>query len=420
MMPAGPPLPLTTVASDPWLLRFRIILVSVLGAAVAGIACLAFYTSFEAIRAFAMRSDGIAPEHAWAIPLLVDSFIVVATGADLWFVTTGKYRAWWEVLWPKLLLGGAASVSFVLNVGHAEHSWAARGVAAIPPAALVLGVELLMMVLRRASNLRIARLEHAERQTKVGQGLPGGGPPLPALPFPVELTRTDGGQAGEPAARNGEQAAELPEAPTAAERRNGGQEQQHPAASPVPAAAAAAATPATRAGERDQPPVQDQQPATTARATAPSTNVVLTDPTRKRGPVVVEAGSELAPRTAAPLASSAGLSSSGMLRRSGKAPAPFAVASRILAERKPGEAMTAEQLLAALGNKGITVDLNTARRLLRELRPATSAGNGRPSRIAAAESGDGKSAASPGKPASVSTRRGATRPATQAPKRTGS
>jgi hypothetical protein len=413
--PAGPPLPLTTVASDPWLLRFRIILVSVLGAAVAGIACLAFYTSFEAIRAFAMRSDGIAPEHAWAIPLLVDSFIVVATGADLWFVTTGKYRAWWEVLWPKLLLGGAASVSFILNVAHAEHSWAARGVAAIPPAALVLGVELLMMVLRRASNLRISRLEHAERQAKVGPGLPGG-PQLPALPLPVELTRTDGGQ---PAARNGERAAELA-AVAAADGRNGEQEQR-PAAAPVPAAAAAA-TPAT--SERDTPPVQDQQPATTARTAAPSTNVVLTDPTRKRGPVVVEAGSELAPRTAAPLAASAGLGSSGIVRRSGKAPAPFAVASRILAERKPGETMTAETLLAALGNKGITVDLNTARRLLRELRPATSPGNGRPSRIAPADGDDGTAPAAPAKPASVSTRRGASRPAartaTQAPKRTGS
>jgi hypothetical protein len=68
-------------------------------------------------------------------------------------------RAWWEVWWPKLLLAGAAGVSFVLNVAHAEHNWAARGVALIPPAALVLGVELLMMVLRRATTLRATRLQ---------------------------------------------------------------------------------------------------------------------------------------------------------------------------------------------------------------------------------------------------------------------
>jgi Protein of unknown function (DUF2637) len=156
---AGPPLITGIVATDKWLTRFRTTLVAVLGAVVLGIACLAFYTSFEAIRAYAVRSQGIAPEHGWAVPLLVDSFIVVATGADLWFTTTKVHRAWWEIWWPKLLLAGAAGVSFVLNVAHAEHNWAARGVAAIPPAALVLGVELLMMVLRRATTLRATRLQ---------------------------------------------------------------------------------------------------------------------------------------------------------------------------------------------------------------------------------------------------------------------
>jgi len=156
---AGPPLISGIVAQDKWLSRFRTILVAVLGATVLGIASLAFYTSFEAIRAYAVRSNGIAPEHGWAVPLMVDSFIVVALGADLWFTTTKARRAWWEVWWPKLLLAAAAGVSFVLNVAHAEPTWAARGVALIPPAALVLGVELLMMVLRRATTLRATRLQ---------------------------------------------------------------------------------------------------------------------------------------------------------------------------------------------------------------------------------------------------------------------
>jgi hypothetical protein len=155
----GPPLISGVVARDKWLSRFRTVLVAVLGATVLGIASLAFYTSFEAIRAYAIRSNGIAPEHGWAVPLMVDSFIVVALGADLWFTTTKARRAWWEVWWPKLLLAGAAGVSFVLNVAHADHNWAARGVALIPPVALVLGVELLMMVLRRATTLRATRLQ---------------------------------------------------------------------------------------------------------------------------------------------------------------------------------------------------------------------------------------------------------------------
>jgi hypothetical protein len=49
--------------------------------------------------------------------------------------------------------------------------------------------------------------------------------------------------------------------------------------------------------------------------------------------------------------------------------------------------VTADELLAALGNKGITVDLDTARRLLRELRPGGT-GNGRPSRIAQADAAE--------------------------------
>src|SRR4030095_2214175 len=44
---------------------------------------------------------------------------------------------------------------------HADHTLAARGVAAIPPAALVLGVELLMMVLRRATKMRAVRVRLA-------------------------------------------------------------------------------------------------------------------------------------------------------------------------------------------------------------------------------------------------------------------
>ena len=167
------------MAADKWLSRFRTLLIGILGCAVGGIASLAFYTSFEAITAYAQRSGGITPEHAWAVPLLVDSFIVVATGADLWFTTTRQQRHLWEVWWPKVLLAGSVSVSFVLNIAHATDAdpafpaarpglveahavdWAARGVAAIPPAALVLSIELLMMVLRRATTIRAERLQAA-------------------------------------------------------------------------------------------------------------------------------------------------------------------------------------------------------------------------------------------------------------------
>jgi hypothetical protein len=197
---AGPPLISGIVATDKWLTRFRTILVAILGATVLGIACLAFYTSFEAIRAYAVRSNGIAPEHGWAVPLMVDSFIVVALGADLWFTTTKARRAWWEVWWPKLLLAGAAGVSFVLNVAHAEPTWAARGVALIPPAALVLGVELLMMVLRRATTLRATRLQvEAEAAQEAAMTAPLARIQIEAMRRPRRSTETRGTAAAPPA-----------------------------------------------------------------------------------------------------------------------------------------------------------------------------------------------------------------------------
>jgi uncharacterized protein DUF2637 len=197
---AGPPLITGIVATDKWLTRFRTILVAVLGATVLGIACLAFYTSFEAIRDYAVRSNGIAPEHGWAVPLMVDSFIVVALGADLWFTTTKARRAWWEIWWPKLLLAGAAGVSFVLNVAHAEATWAARGVALIPPAALVLGVELLMMVLRRATTLRATRLQvEAEAAQEAAMAAPLARVQIEAIRRPRAATAL--GTATAPAAR---------------------------------------------------------------------------------------------------------------------------------------------------------------------------------------------------------------------------
>jgi hypothetical protein len=152
------------VFTDTVLRRFLFGVVLVMTAVVLGVAAAAFYTSFEAIRAFAERSGGISPEHAWLAPLLVDSFIFVASAADLWCSATGAVRTaegWWQraVIWlPKALLGLAAGGSFALNVAHAPTHIGARVVAALAPAALVLTFEILMMIVRRAVAARVTRL----------------------------------------------------------------------------------------------------------------------------------------------------------------------------------------------------------------------------------------------------------------------
>ncbi len=160
----APASPAAVVFTDTVLRRFLFGVVLVMTAVVCGVAAAAFWISFEAIRAFAERSGGINPEHAWLAPLLVDSFIFVASAADLWCSATGAARIaedFWQraVTWlPKALLGVAAGGSFALNIAHAPTHLGARVVAALAPAALVLTFEILMMIVRRAVAARVTRL----------------------------------------------------------------------------------------------------------------------------------------------------------------------------------------------------------------------------------------------------------------------
>jgi hypothetical protein len=162
--PTMPASPVAVVFTDTVLRRFLFGVVLVMTAVVCGVAAAAFWTSFEAIRAFAERSGGINPDHAWLAPLLVDSFIFVASAADLWCSATGAARTaegFWQraVTWlPKALLGLAAGGSFALNIAHAPTHLGARVVAALAPAALVLTFEILMMIVRRAVAARVTRL----------------------------------------------------------------------------------------------------------------------------------------------------------------------------------------------------------------------------------------------------------------------
>jgi hypothetical protein len=355
---SGQPLPLTAtaIAHDKWLSRFRTILVVILGGAVFGIGSLAFYTSFEAIKSYVERSSGIAPQHAWAIPLLVDSFIVVATGADLWFTTTKQQRRLWEIWWPKALLAGAAGVSFILNVAHAESgNWAARGVAAIPPAALVLGVELLMMVLRRATTIRSARLQ-AELDKQQLELAALQAPPTPTPAVRGELTRKQ----RRPRREMPSPAAEAEAAP---EQATAPQAQPRQAEPPAPQPEA----------ERD-PNVPIFTPATPApddkrQAARAAARAAAAPP--KSAQVSAKVPTD-GPHAAEPVFNAARLRSDkrpGALDKNGKPMTPYVVAARILDERDEKESLTPEGLVQALADEGLNVTPSTAQELLRELRP---------------------------------------------------
>src|SRR6266542_3039879 len=94
--------------ADPVLRRGLSVVIWLMAAAVAGIASLAFWTSFEAILDFATHHG--EQDYGWRVPLLVETFVLVTTPADLWCSAT------------RTGLGVAAAVtaSFAFNVGHAK------------------------------------------------------------------------------------------------------------------------------------------------------------------------------------------------------------------------------------------------------------------------------------------------------------
>jgi hypothetical protein len=160
--PAATAMPIVQFA-DPVLRRGLSVVIWLMAAAVAGIACLAFWTSFEAILDFATHHG--EQDYGWRVPLLVDTFVLVATLADLWCsaTRTGQESKWQRIVlwWPKLLLAAAVTASFAFNVGHARPDLGNRAVAAMPPVALMVSFELLMFITRRAIAARIARLAEA-------------------------------------------------------------------------------------------------------------------------------------------------------------------------------------------------------------------------------------------------------------------
>lgn len=104
------------------------------------IAAGAFWLSFTSLADLARRS-GIAPEQAWAWPLIVDGIIVVATVAVVALSPSARPRATW---YPWLLLVCGAAVSVAANALHAViaadasvPAAVAAAVASVPPVVLL-------------------------------------------------------------------------------------------------------------------------------------------------------------------------------------------------------------------------------------------------------------------------------------------
>jgi hypothetical protein len=107
------------------------------------VAGVAFYTSFEAISGYAVRVGTFPRSRGWCAPVLVDA-VTVMGGLLVLVQSTAEQPTGYG--WA--LVAGASLVSVALNVAHAPAHLAAQLVAMLAPAALLVSLEALMLVVR--------------------------------------------------------------------------------------------------------------------------------------------------------------------------------------------------------------------------------------------------------------------------------
>src|SRR6266511_346097 len=141
----------------------RVRLGLVLGVAVlaAGVAGLGYLVSFEAISNFVVRIGALPENLRWCGPLLVDTFITIATLFLVWLALSGvQLRHCWDAYYAWTLIAVATIASAYLNAAHVQPSigpdamaakvrWDARIAAGAVPFAVLASVHLLVLLLLR-------------------------------------------------------------------------------------------------------------------------------------------------------------------------------------------------------------------------------------------------------------------------------
>jgi hypothetical protein len=114
---------------------------------VGTIAAIAFAVSFEAISQYAVDVGAFPRSLRCCAPLLVDAFTVAAG-----LVILARARDGVRAVYAWSLVAVASAVSIALNVAHAPDKLAAQLVAALPPAALLASLELVLSEARRSRS----------------------------------------------------------------------------------------------------------------------------------------------------------------------------------------------------------------------------------------------------------------------------
>src|SRR6266540_258488 len=106
--------------ANPRLARVRVALVICVASLAALVAAIAYLVSFEAISAYVFTIGAMPHWLRWCGPLLIDTFITIATAFLLWLALSGAHLASEHDAWFAWLLIATATVaSAYLNAAHA-------------------------------------------------------------------------------------------------------------------------------------------------------------------------------------------------------------------------------------------------------------------------------------------------------------
>jgi hypothetical protein len=133
----------------------------------AGVAGLGYLVSFEAISSFVVRIGALPNSLRWCGPLLVDTFITLATLFLVWLALSGvRLRHCWDAYYAWTLIAVATIASAYLNAAHVQPvgptgavRWDARFSAGAVPFAVLASVHVLVSLLLRL--LAVASAEHS-------------------------------------------------------------------------------------------------------------------------------------------------------------------------------------------------------------------------------------------------------------------
>jgi hypothetical protein len=169
------------------LARVRLSLVLAVAVLAAGVAGLGYLVSFEAISAFVVRIGALPDGLRWCGPLLVDTFITIATLFLVWLALSGvRLRQCWDAYYAWALIAVATIASAYLNAAHVQPSvntdavrWDARLTAGAVPFAVLASVHLLVLLLLRllawtpAEDVAVVAASTAEKIQEDGRTATG-------------------------------------------------------------------------------------------------------------------------------------------------------------------------------------------------------------------------------------------------------